>query len=60
MKNKTVKTVEQIYKLAQRKKSLIIKHGFRNFRMPAAFVINQQGHYLVNLLRSGSISIYEK
>ncbi len=58
---KQLKTVEQIYKLANKGKSIVLANMYRKERrVPAAFVINYQAHYLVGILRAGRVFEYKK
>ena len=58
---KQIKTLAELEILALEKKSVIVKMGgFGSKRIiPAAFVINWQGHFLLHLFQSG-IYVYEK
>jgi len=55
-----VTSVEQLYSLADMKKSVLVRHGWYGDtqRLPAAVVINWQGHMLVQKIKMGHISIY--
>ncbi len=61
---KSIKSVEQIDRLAKNKKCVVIKygslHGNEFIRQPAAFVINYQGAYLVSLVLNKRIFEYKK
>ena len=58
---KQLKTVEQVWKLANKGKCVVIKYGSGTQpRLPAAFVINYQAHYLVGILRNGMVFEYAK
>ena len=57
-KQKPLKTVEQVYELAQQKKAVQV--GYFKRPTPAAFLINFQAHLLVTWLKRGIISEYKK
>lgn len=56
-----IKTVEQIFKLAQSGGCVVVLSGIKNseIRMPAAFVINYQAHYLVQIVKAGRVFYYQ-
>ena len=56
-----VTSVEQLYSLALMKKSVLVTHGWYGGvqRLPAAVVINWQGHLLVQKIQMGLIVVYE-
>lgn len=57
-KPKPLKTVEQIYELAQQKKA--VRVGYFNRPTPAAFMINWQAGLLIRFLKKGLITEYRK
>jgi hypothetical protein len=55
-----IKTVEQIMKLADKGKSVVVKYSDGLKATSAAFVQNYNGRYLYNLIKSGMIYEYKK
>ena len=57
---KNIKSVEEIFDLANSKNCVVIKRGREEGqRLPAAIVINYQAHYLVQILKAGFVYVYE-
>lgn len=58
---KPIKTVEQVMKLAEQKKSIFFpRMGFNGKIIPAAFVQNFQARRLFTAIKGGVLFIYEK
>ena len=58
---KIVKTVEDIFELANNRKSVVItRRSGKLHPIPAAIVQNWQLRYVYNLIKKGSISVYDK